>query len=62
MGFRVYYGTVSGSYTASVYAAGASASSAVVSGLGPGTWYFTVTSIDALGNESSIGYEMSKSL
>ena len=62
MGFRVYYGTVSGSYPASVYAAGATASSATVTGLGPGTWYFTVTSIDALGNESGIGYEMSKSL
>ena len=62
MGFRVYYGTVSTAYTASVYVAGASASSATVTGLGAGTWYFTVTSIDALGNESGIGYEMSKSL
>ena len=62
MGFRAYYGTVSGAYTASVYVAGATASSATVTGLGAGTWYFTVTSIDALGNESSIGYEMSKSL
>ena len=62
MGFRIYYGTASGAYSSSVYIPGAATSSATISRLGSGTWYFTVTSIDASGNESSLGYEVSKSL
>ena len=61
-GYRIYYGSSSGNYSGSVYVSGASASSASVSGLGSGTWYFAVSSVDAQGNESSVGYEMSKSL
>jgi hypothetical protein len=61
-GFRVHYGTASGVYSSSVYVAGATASSTTLSRLSSGTWYFTVTSVDASGNESSLGYEMSKSL
>ena len=61
-GFRVYYGTASGVYSSNVYVPGATTSSATLSRLSSGTWYFTVTSVDASGNESSLGYEMSKSL
>ena len=61
-GYRVYYGTASGKYTASVLVSGATASAATVSSLAAGKWYFTVSAIDSSGNESNLGYEMSKTL
>lgn len=61
-GYRVYYGTASGKYTASVLVSGATASAATVSNLAAGKWYFTVSAIDSSGNESNLGYEMSKTL
>jgi hypothetical protein len=61
-GYRIYYGNASGVYSASVFVAGANQSSGVVEGLSSGTWYFTVAAVDASGNESNFGYELSKSL
>ena len=61
-GFRIYYGTASGNYIANVFVPGSAASSGSVAGLASGTWYFTVAAVDSSGNESSFGYEMSKSL
>ena len=46
MGFRVYYGSASGVYSSSFYVAGETASSATLSQLSHGTWYFAVTAID----------------
>jgi hypothetical protein len=62
-GYRVYYGNAPGSYTQSVYVAGAGATGATVTKLVSGTtWYFTVAAVDADGNESNLGYEISKAL
>ena len=61
-GYRIYYGTASGSYSASLFVAGENQLNGVITGLGRGTWYFTVAAVDASGNESSFGYELSKSL
>jgi len=61
-GFRVYYGTSPGSYTGTAFFPGQSASSGTVSGLGHGTWYFIVATVDAAGSESSASYQLSKTL
>ena len=60
-GIPRYYGRSRGSYSDNVFISGATATTAIVSGLGSGTWYFTVSTVDAAGNESAFGYEMSKS-
>ena len=61
-GYRIYYGTARGSYSGNLYVAGGTTTTGTVTGLGAGTWYFTVATIDAMGNESAFGYETSKSL
>ncbi len=62
-GYRVYYGTASGSYS-QVRGAGLNAGTAatyVVNGLQAGQrYYFAITSYDAAGNESSYSAEVSK--
>jgi hypothetical protein len=50
-GYRVYYGAATGSYTKSVLVTGST--SAVISGLNAGsTYYFVITALDSVGNES----------
>jgi len=61
-GYRIYYGTASGQYAGSVLVYGSTATSGTVNGLPSGTWYFTVAAVDTVGNESAIGYELSKTL
>jgi hypothetical protein len=62
-GYRIYYGTTPGSYSSSVYVAGAANLSTLITGLQLGaTWYFTVAAVDSSGNESSFDYEVSKTL
>ena len=61
-GFRIYYGRTSGAYTGSIFVAGGNTIGGTVTGLGTGTWYFTVAAVDAAGNESTFGYELSKTL
>lgn len=61
-GYRIYYGAASGNYSSSLFVAGENQLNGVITGLGRGTWYFTVAAVDASGNESSFGYELSKSL
>ncbi len=61
-GFRIYYGKTSGVYTGSILVSGGGATSGTVTGLGAGTWYFTVSAVDPAGNESTFGYELSKTL
>ena len=61
-GYRIYYGTARGSYSGNLYVAGGTTTTGTVTGLGTGTWFFTVATVDAAGNESAVGYEMSKSV
>ena len=56
-GYKIYYGTNSGSYTASVDAG--SATSAVISGLQEGvTYFFSAVAYDASNNESGFSNEI----
>ena len=59
-GFKVYYGTSSKSYSSYVYVGMATTYS--IEGLLPGTYFFTVTTIDSSGNESSFSNEASKAI
>jgi hypothetical protein len=60
-GYNVYYGSASGSY-ANQIPAGTNLS-AIVSGLAAGgTYYFAVTAVDTLGNESDFSNEISYSV
>jgi hypothetical protein len=61
-GYRIYYGSAPGAYTAHVDVVDARATSGSVTGLSAGTWYFTVAAVDTNGNESSLDYELSKTL
>jgi len=61
-GYRIYYGTTSGTYAASVMVSGSTMTSGTVSGLASGKWYFSVAAVDTNGYESTIGYELSKTL
>lgn len=61
-GYRIYFGNTSGKYSYSVFVRGGTAAAGTVAGLTTGTWYFTVSAVDARGYESSLGYEMSKTL
>lgn len=61
-GYRVYYGTARGAYSGNLFVVGGANMRGTVTGLGAGTWYFTVATVDASGNESGHGYEMSKKI
>jgi len=58
-GFRIYYGTTSGNYTQTVTVNDENATSYVISGLTPGTYYFAVTAFDSANNESTHSTEAS---
>jgi len=64
-GYRIYYGTMSGSYT-QARGSGINTGSATrftVTGLQGGrTYYFAVTAYDSAGNESAYSAEVSKTL
>ncbi|HTN42830.1 MAG TPA: fibronectin type III domain-containing protein, partial [Nitrospiria bacterium] len=57
-GFKVYYGTSSGIYSTTIDAG--NQTTYTVTGLGTGTFYFTVTAYDSSGNESGFSNEGSK--
>jgi len=61
-GYRVYYGTASGSYTQSLGGGTyVTKTTFTLSGLASGyTYYFAVTAIDAAGGESGYSNEASK--
>ena len=61
-GYRVYYGSARGAYSGNLFVVGGANMTGTVTGLGAGTWYFTVATVDASGNESGHGYEMSKKI
>ena len=57
-GYKLYYGTSSQNYSNSINVG--VVTSYTVSGLAPGTYYFSVTACDASGNESGFSNEASK--
>ena len=59
-GYRVYYGTSSGSYTNSVNIG--NFTSAVISNLSLGTWYFAITAYNSSSVESSYSTELSTTI
>jgi hypothetical protein len=58
-GYKVFYGSASGQYTASVDLPGAGVNSAVLEGLKAGTWYFSIKSVNSAGVESDYSGEVS---
>jgi hypothetical protein len=61
-GFRIYYGTSQTSLTNTVSVTNATVTTAVVSNLTSGTWYFAVTALDSSGNESDKSNIASKAI
>ena len=59
-GFKIYYGTVPGTYT-NVVDVG-HATNYAINNLAVGTYYFSVTAYDAVGSESAFSNEVSKSV
>jgi hypothetical protein len=51
-GYHIYYGTTKGIWTSTITVLDASETSHVVSGLSPGTYYFTVTAFNSEGMDS----------
>ncbi|GMQ87291.1 MAG: hypothetical protein BMS9Abin08_0491 [Gammaproteobacteria bacterium] len=61
-GYKVYYGTSSGSYSSSITVNNPGIASYVVDNLLPGTHYFVVTAYDTSGNESGYSNQASKAI
>jgi hypothetical protein len=60
--YKIYYGqTNGGPYASSVTVAG-SFTSAVISGLAAGTWYFVATTVASNGQESAFSAQVSKTV
>ncbi|MBI5755921.1 MAG: fibronectin type III domain-containing protein [Nitrospirae bacterium] len=59
-GYKVYYGTESGNYTASTDVG--NVTTYTVSDLPPQTYYLAVTAYDVYGNESDYSNEVSKTI
>ncbi len=59
-GYRVYYGTSSGSYTNSVNIG--NITGATINSLSSGTWYFAITAYNSSGIESSYSTELSTTI
>ncbi len=61
-GYRVHYGTSSDALTQTVDVSGATATSLIVTGLDPGTYYFAVTALTSSGQESAPSDTASKTI
>jgi hypothetical protein len=61
-GFRVYWGTVAGTYPNSVTIQNPGLSSYVVDQLTPGTWYFVTSAVNTRGTESALTPPRSKTI
>jgi hypothetical protein len=57
-GFRIYYGTVPGSYSKVIDTG--NTTTWTITGLSSGAWYFVVTAYDSFGMESDYSNELSK--
>lgn len=60
--YVVYYGTSAGALTQRQQVAGSSASKAIVTGLAPGTWYFSVVALNNANVESERSAVVSKTI
>ncbi len=61
-GYRIYYGTSSGTLTQTINVTNASATDYVVQGLTTGTWYFAVAAYTNTGLQSSLSSVASKTI
>ncbi len=61
-GYRVHYGTSSDALTQTIDVSGATATSLIVTGLDPGTYYFAVTALTSSGQESAPSDTASKTI
>jgi hypothetical protein len=61
-GYKIYYGTATGSYGTPIVINDAGLSSYLVENLAPSDWYFVMTSFNASGIESAYSTEVSKSI
>jgi hypothetical protein len=61
-GYRIYYGTDQNNLTSIVSLTNPGLSAYTIDGLSGGTYYFTVTAVDASGNESSFSNMASKTI
>lgn len=59
-GYRIYYGTFSGSYTIPIDAG--NVTTYTFTGLSTGTYYFAVTAYDTSGNEGAYSIEVNRSI
>jgi hypothetical protein len=60
IGYRIYFGNVTGVYTSSV--ATPNVTQYIITGMKPGTWFFAATAFDADGNESAFSNEVNVKL
>lgn len=61
-GYKIHYGTASRTYTQTISVSGATTLQRTVALSGPGTWYFSVTAVDANGVQSAYSGEVSKAI
>ena len=61
-GYRVYYGTASGNYSASITVSNPSATTYTFRALPPGTYYFVVKAYDKRNAESAPSAEVSRTI
>jgi hypothetical protein len=61
-GYHIYYGTTEGAWTSTITVLEATETSYVVSGLAPGTYYFTVVAFNSAGDDSPESNVASKTI
>jgi Fibronectin type III domain len=61
-GYHIYYGTTEGAWTSTITVLEATETSYVVSGLAPGTYYFTVVAFNTAGDDSPESNVASKTI
>jgi hypothetical protein len=61
-GYKIHYGTKSGTYTQTVTLSNAGLTRYVVENLAPGTYFFAITAVTSAGAESDLSGEASKSI
>jgi len=61
-GFRIYYGTTSGSYSKSITINSAYTTNYTISNLSAGTYYMIVKAFDTSNNESAASSQLSKTI
>jgi hypothetical protein len=61
-GYKIYYGTSSGSYTSNVNVSSPGTTSYLLEDLGSSDWYFAMTAYNSMGVESSYSPEVIKAI